>query len=527
MEINNILAELYALDPSLKEHESSLISLISQMSDLKPDTKFDKKFAARLKKQLFQEEKVSKINFNFMNKRLYFALSSVALVAVVILLVQINAQKSGDGNYQQMLGTINDSQDNAIDSGVVKLVAGAYGSLGSANSNFSVDAIASEQTAKSVAPLGMGGGRNEAATTGAADMPTNSLVSPSAVAVSRMVDPAISSKMIMPPAFSFKYVYKGEPLELKEENGDVYRRIKGDGQMGKNLVSLLDDQNLGQVNLKAFNNLRMTNLSLLEDRDLGLMLNFDFNEDSVYISENWEKWRIQERESCTDEACFNRFRLKMEDVPADDSVIAWANDFLSTYGISLEHYGEPSVENNWKQDYEKSADKNNYYIPEYVTVVYPLMIDGQPARDQGGNYTGLRVTINLMRKAASGLNGLMPYRYESSSYALETDADSVLKVVENGGWNRMYYYMTATETREIELGTPSRTLVQTWKYNGGKNEELLVPALVFPVLNSPSEYYGSKFVTVPLVKEMLGELKGSVTPGGGAEPVPMPGVMYR
>lgn len=525
MEINNILAELYALDPSLKEHESSLISLISQMSDLKPDTKFDKKFAARLKKQLLKEDKVSKINFNLMNKKLYFAISSVALVAVVVLLVKINGQQKLDGNYSEVLNTI--TKTDSMQSGIVKVAAGAYGSLGSVNSNFATDASASEQAAKSVAPLGMGAGPGESASVGTADSPTNTLAAPSAAAVSRMIDPAISSKMIMPPAFSFKYIYKGESLELKDETGEVYRRIKGDGQMGRKLVSLLDEQNLGQVNLKAFNNLKMTNLSLIEDKELGLLINFDFNEDTVYLSENWEKWRIQERESCTDEVCFNRFRLKIEDVPDDNSLIALADNFLNTYGISRDHYGEPSVENNWRQDYEKAADKKNYYIPEYATVVYPLMIDDKPVRDQSGNYSGLRVTINLMKKAASGLNGLMPYRYESSAYALETNADTVLKAVENGGWNRVYYYMNSSETKEIELGTPSRTLVQTWKYNGGKSEELLVPALVFPVLNSPNEYYGSKFITIPLVKDMLNELNASSLPVGIAEPMPTPGIMYR
>ena len=51
-ELNIILENLYQIDSSLKKHELELIKLIQNMSDLKPDTKFDEAFAARLRAQL-------------------------------------------------------------------------------------------------------------------------------------------------------------------------------------------------------------------------------------------------------------------------------------------------------------------------------------------------------------------------------------------------------------------------------------------------------------------------------------------
>lgn len=50
---------------------------------------------------------------------------------------------------------------------------------------------------------------------------------------------AISSKMIA-PMMSYTYVYKGDPIELTETTGTVYRRIKGDGNLSGNLDSLIN-----------------------------------------------------------------------------------------------------------------------------------------------------------------------------------------------------------------------------------------------------------------------------------------------
>ena len=45
MNINNILKELYSLDPELKKHEQDLVIIINKLLKSRPDTKFDEKFA--------------------------------------------------------------------------------------------------------------------------------------------------------------------------------------------------------------------------------------------------------------------------------------------------------------------------------------------------------------------------------------------------------------------------------------------------------------------------------------------------
>jgi hypothetical protein len=98
--------------------------------------------------------------------------------------------------------------------------------------------------------------------------------------------------------------------------------------------------------------------------------------------------------------------------------------------------------------------------------------------------------------------GLTTQRYESAQYVAEQDAARITKLAEQGG---MYGFWgePAPDARVINLGTPTRVLMQHYLYVNGSNEELYVPALVFPVLNAPTDMYIQSHVIVPLVKEIL------------------------
>lgn len=515
-ELNKVLLELYALEPELKEYETILKNLILRMSDLKPDTKFDSVFAAQLKQKIIQEanqvkinqpQKKQVINLNFMNKKIYWATGSLAVTAIMVLVVTSLINPNGE-QYSWPTEIIS------------QLPAGAFGDLASLNnSNQETTSNGSNITS----PMGLGGDSLESGALAA-----RSISSASDTSVTTISSDLAEGKMMIMPYYNYNYEYAGEALDLTESEGSVYRRIKGDGQSGRALANLIKDLNFPDIDLSSFTNLRATNLSLVEDKDMGLMVMLDFNEDNIYISENWEKWRIMERENCAgDQACWDKWRLKIEDVPTDSDLITKANSFLSQHRINLEHYGEPIVDNNWREMYIQTANKNDFYVPEYSSVVYPLLINGDPVRDQSGAYSGLRVTINLIRNAASGLSGLSPYRYESSSYQLETDPKNILAAAEKGGWNRGWFG-GSENSRTLKLGTPEKSLVQMWRYADGKSSELMVPALIFPVLGQPSDngYYGPKFVTVPLVKEMLSELSNEQSnwpsPAswrGGLEPI--------
>ncbi|MEK7618278.1 MAG: beta-propeller domain-containing protein, partial [Patescibacteria group bacterium] len=60
--LEQILNELYEIDPGLKEQEGQVISIISEMIKAKPDTKFDAGFAAGLRQRLMLKAQTPKPN---------------------------------------------------------------------------------------------------------------------------------------------------------------------------------------------------------------------------------------------------------------------------------------------------------------------------------------------------------------------------------------------------------------------------------------------------------------------------------
>lgn len=505
-----ILQEIYSWNPKLKNKEAELIKLIELMAQSKPDTKFDESFAESLKKDLLShrilldsDDGLKENNFLFnlknMNKKIYIITGSFALVSVVVLAVMVSMLPEN-----KMVALINPITNNSKTQ-FVKANPGAFGSLtslsstGSAKGNASTEIMSgsasvsapvaavtsdSRMALSAVEPIGLGGGGGVA-----------------------------SSKMIVMPQYSYTYAYKGEPLDLTEANGVVYRRLKGDGNLNSNLDSLISTKSFGPINLKAFSNLRAGSISLMEDKRLGLNINIDFNEENIYIGQNWLQWK-SDRDNCGDnQACWDSYRIRINDIPEDASLVKMASDFLKEKGINLEHYGNPSIDNNWRLNYESSTDKENYYIPEEMSVIYPLVLNEQTVYDQSGNLDGLRVSVNLLQKAVSGVNNLTSYRYETSDYALETDSTKILALAEKGGYGSgMYYFGDTQEKITLELGTPIKSLIHFYRYTNNVNEELFIPALIFPINNAPANYYGTRSITVPLVQEMINDLNNN---GGG------------
>lgn len=533
-ELKSVLQELYRLDPDLQAFEDQLKPILLQMSELRPDTKFTPALAAKIKTEVLQRMAImpsplaKSFIFNFMNKKIYtYTLSAVVLGLVVFMVIATIPQSSqpasrlvNNDNAATAPLSATDEVNETTD--IVRLTAGAFGSLASVvqavpshGRMVSADGLTvSAEAAEMMAPAGLGGGSNMTA------MSPNSGSDQAVSTISSSGSAGIDMKMIA-PAFNFTYVYQGDPLVLASGEADVYRRLKSVSGSAQTLTSLVSNLDLNGVSLNSFKSLDVTSLTLQEDRDKGLAINFDFLEGTVNIYENWQRWRLLEREACGgDESCWQKFRLKLEDVPTDKSLIVTANDFMAKHQINLQYYGQPEVDNAWRQDYERVGGGADFYIPEYATVIYPLLVADEPARDQGGNYVGLRVSINLLHKAVSGLSNLAPYRYEASAYELETSVDRIIAVALKGGWNRSYF-SGGENTRELSLGTPTKAFVQIWHYVDNRSDELLVPALIFPVINMPAEgYYGQRFVTVPLVKELLAEIEQGYSSGSG-EIMPM------
>lgn len=451
--IKQILEDLYAVDSSLKKHEAELIDIINKLIASKPRIKFDENFQNQLRAELL--EKFNKLDnkqpkFNFMNKLYYVTGALAVLVLLVVTPGLMDKKTSAPASIK-------------FSPQIQKLSQRAFGSLSNPNENYSESISAAPQA------IGMGGGGGGVAT-----------------ADGKMME-------IMPyEPIVYKYVYEGEDFTVDGSQMDVLKRVRGAvSQMdAKNIMQSLNFDNL---DLSSFGNLLVRNISLSEDKNFGYYVFLDFYEGMISINENWEKWPTPES------------NIGINDIPSDDVLIGVANKFLKEHNISLDVYGEPQVDNSWRQYYAMAENKSDFFIPYMTTVVYPLVVDDKIVYDEGGSVYGLRVSINLIHKRVSNVWNLASQNYQSSVYEMETDVDRLLELASRGG---AYYYGWEdpnAKVVEIKIGKPYIAYAQVWHYENNASSELLIPALVFPVTNIPDEvqYFYKENVVIPLAKEII------------------------
>ncbi len=500
--IQNIIQELLAYDPGFAGHENELKKIVRQLLESKPNTKFDQQFAENLRRQLLlkaEDLKHAKKSTGWKN----LLVPAMAAAMLIVGGVYVNNKFQNTGSQTQLL------------SGKVEIDAVGKNAFG--------------QLAMGPAAFGRGGGTESFAGTENKTTAADSTASAPAIAPTPNTDIGITATApvrnqsggggadmkIMPPNISYRYIYKGEPIKLTDSEVNVYRREKGlsssaAGQFIKQLK-------FGLLDLSKFNNVDVDSINLMEKREYGYNVMVNFREGIISVSENWELWPTPDKQCQTPE-CYESLRLKPADFPADEEIISLANKFLKDYGISTQNYGQPQVTNYWRRELAMATDPSQVYIPDVVTVVYPLILNGQPVFDEGGSPSGLVVNVNIRVKKASGIQELAVQKYQSSAYAAETDVSRILKLAENGGFRPIYYASAedaGAKTEDVELGTPTKSLVRIWQYKNGSSAEVYVPALVFPVISAPKNtsagsYFYKTNIVVPLAKEILDGDNGSI-----------------
>lgn len=497
-QIDEILEDLYLIEPDFKNHEKELKKIIIKLLESKPDTKFDKKFALKLKNQLLNNNvSHEREEFSFMDmanhmKKIYLAAGSFIVLTLVLIPALYYAQKPAQIVKEKNLA------NRSLN--VKKIASRAFGSLTAENQDKPQEVSSNFSSPEATSRTQSGGGSDTA------------MAAP--VAFGRGGGgggmPAIDEKaMFAPEMHTYRFVYKGDELSLTEKEMEVLMRVKG-LENNSDLVSMVQNMNLGLIDLSSFQNAKLQNISIVEDRDFGYSAYIDFLEGMVSINENWLRWRQPLNDCQGDEKCFQDLRIKESDIPADQDIVAIADDFLRKYNIPMDVYGPGEVDNNWKIYYNQMENKADYFFPESISVVYPLMINGKVVYDEGGNKFGPRVNVNIREKIASSVYGLSSRQYESSMYETEIDSKRILSLAERGGWNRRYNYYTPEEGKifDIEIGAPELIYVNMWRYNNMESKEIIVPALSFPVLSVPEgAWVYEKSIIVPLASELLKEIE--------------------
>lgn len=459
--IKKILEDLYSLDQSLKKHENELLRLIEELIASKPKIKFDENF----KKELYLEllGKLSQLenkknNFNFM-KKLNYAFGALGVLLLILIPTLLK-------NKQPIANNINVNTPSDFKVQIAKLDRNAFGPLLANNIDPQREAVA-----------GFGGGGGVAI-----DNPKM----------------AAGSDMIWPAPMAYKYVYVGEDFSVDGLDMAVLKKINGLAAQSEG-AQILQNLNFDNINLQSLDNAKLRNFTVYEDKDFGYSVNVDFYEGMISINENWERWpnniELLER------------AMKIDDMPADDKLIAMSDKFLQDRNINVTTYGKPLVDNAWRYNYEKYADSGEFMVPDIATVIYPLLIDGQEVYEEGGEIQGLRVSINLRHQRVSGLWNLTSQNYQSSVYDMETDVAKILELASKGGAYYPFPEDGNTELIEVKIGTPHVAYTQIWSFENNVNSQLLVPALVFPVTEIPAQaqYFYKKNVVIPLAKDILGQ----------------------
>ncbi len=497
-QLQETLKELYEIDESLKDREKDLKKLLKKLFENKPDTKLNKRFVGKLKKELLELGKTEGLvrergrlrllsgELRLINK-FTFALGG-ALVAILVMIPFLNEGGIKIIKVTDQLKNNTETPEKMLSDFSPRLIEREKSAFGKLESG-----VPGEQTNESISVAefvdrgegGGGGGMPLLIEGKAAGMPSLTLA-------------------------NYKYVYVGEVVELEQTELEVYRRIKN-GDLEKYLPDTIRDLDLGSVNLSSFSGLTLENITIKQNVNLGYQIYVNLTDGRINIEQDWEKWRIPEMDECRDQDCYNKFRLTTRDLLDDTALISIANKFVLDKEIDMKNYGTPRVDSNWKRQYELMIKNGPSYVPEVVSVIYPMMIGGKEVADESGYDYGVRANVNLRHKKVSGMIGLGMSNFESSLYETEIDFGRILEIVERGGLRqRSYPYFEGEDDIVIKVGTPHITYISKWHYENNKSVELFVPALIFPLLENDALPLYRKNIVVPLVKDMLVVTEGDL-----------------
>lgn len=484
-QLKQVLEELYAIDPTLKQQESRLAEIINDIIKLKPETRLDEKFFKRLRTQILTETgAASQANevliANHMNKFIYSMYGAVVVIMMMTVSMSI-LLRPVPGKQPVTLG-----KQSSFEQRLTKVAAGAFGSLKGSQ-------------APAFGKGGGGGGGSSIATSEA---------------------PVARDSKFMPPieqtVYSFKYA--GEEIKLPTEGLSVYKRLKPI-EASVDTQSLLSELNVGFVDLNSFGNQNLQNINLVQREDYGYVTSVGLDEGFISIYQNWEKWPAGK---CgADIKCSENLRVKLSDIPEDAELLSVANAFAAEHNIDLSNFGEPWVNSEWRRMYEAAPVKDNYYFPDGIEVVYPFRIDGKETYEEyNGFKTGLSISVNPKERKVAYVNNLLTQNFEASDYELETDTKKLVSLAEKGGIGGMVYYVAPNSKKEVlDLDTPTVVLTRVFIYRNNQNTELFIPALSFPIKNVPKDQsFYRRSVVIPLVKEILAERESTANPGS---PIPL------
>lgn len=449
-----IIQELYTIDPSLKQHDARIREAIIAVMNAKEQITVDDAFVASLKQRVlaayaqpkhtwyaYHQLRSSLTQLWSMHAGMVVA-SSLAVLVVAGGIVYMNTKQP----Y-----AIADIQ-----------VAGyqAFGSFTSTDIPFQ---------GLMISPRGDLGGSGEETTD---------------AKISATMDERM---MIWTPAYTLEYAYVGDEFQIPERLS-VYKHNASKAvsdAFGKQIQSAIKP-----FFSQAMEGIGVTSLTFTSaKKDYQYEMNIENGTAAVYS-------RIPRP---YDNAHENK-------LIANDDAIQIARQFLANQGVSIDKYGEPFVDETWKQYVPESADIKEY-APIDTTVIFPLIIDGNSIHSLfGGAKQGMQVLIDNETKRVLNVYGISFASYASSIYDTENDFNRLLNIAKYGGSNPIHTKDIPVYTAQI--GTPEIVYIE---YYLPQEQLVYMPALRFPVFKGdvvlPEYETLPPYIVVPLLDDLLDQLE--------------------
>lgn len=378
----SLLQELYEIDPSLREHEAELVPLLTTLLANDPAQKPNAMFVKKLRTELTTraetsmrgavEHAVSYASPSGFFSR--FAFAAAGAVAAVVIAVPTTVQFMKD--RQPIAPMTGDESEAPIGENDM------FATTPSPDAKIAPPAPGS--TSYDTRPQSGGGGD---AMTG---------------------NPAMS---LIAPWNPVKYRLEGELPAFP--TGDVTVLTRKPVARSIAFASIQDAFKDADIDLSTFDDLTVETVTLAQKKPFGYIINISMADGSVAINQAWDQWPHPEND-CRDDACYQRLMPKPSDIPADAELIRIAGAFLAAHDIDVSSYGTPVVDDAWRIAYDLMEDKRYAWIPDTLRVIYPLIVDGEPVIDAGGEPAGISVQVSIRHDRVTDAWGFTAYQFDRS-----------------------------------------------------------------------------------------------------------------
>ncbi|MCT4592414.1 MAG: hypothetical protein N4A36_03495 [Candidatus Gracilibacteria bacterium] len=559
--LEKIIGELYELDTSLKKHDKEVRAILENIAESKPNVPFSKDFQAELKNEIVQKISDSKtessseepnflfylFNRNYMEKLAYITAGLLVGAVPSVYYFQDNTPAMNVPDSAKYEMPKSEARTAGIEfdtkSEIITMTENAFGTIklkkvkNTANMTNNNSRALNLNTNSAPEPLLLNSSVESLGINNATEdkevrkilkiPPSEALMMDNIeaeeveikVEAAEIKGDAAEIKggadiKIMPlfEQAEYKYVFEGDLPEIESKMAILQR------EKGIKVSNFIKNVDLGIIDLEKFGKLGIDSINFSEkDEKYGHNIYIDLKNSTISINKNYNKWPNLYRECKGDRKCIEKKQLKKSDIPSDKKMISLADDFLRKYNIDKSDYADPVVQKEYLNLGEEMGE--SLYIPEEISVLYPLRINGKQVYDQSGHQTGLSVSVNIREKKVASVYNIKINKYLSSDYETEQDEKKLRKLISEGGLDYQFIspYMRSEmkiKIKSIKVGEPELIYMLHRKYDEDDMQEgeLFVPALKFDVIEKPESdpYFYKKAVMLPLIKDIIKDHKKEI-----------------